>query len=538
MNTDSFYLIWRNRYLRDFIRNRVFENIEIEINSFEYLDDNHRFLAVFTEQHKLDYNIFIKLILCEQDDLIKYVNSPYKYLINDIYIANGMDVSLLAKTKRQKGNSLILRHDFSLLHHGLHKLLFFIDEYTINGGAATLPHSLTDLEICLSFSSYGPTNIQSRFVDFILLNLPPGLKSLTLPNNYNISPHIQCVLPESINNFVYVSTHENYKRFVVPPNKLFDKTLLLAKSSEDLQWLGNAPWIQFVSLDLNINETKDTIPPHVRRLKVFHNNIPIGPNITQLDSYSSHPQNYTLPSMGSNLKELYLYSHDDKLQKTNLPATLTYLHIYHYNRPLDSGVLPPNLKTLKLELFNQPLEIGNLPVGLTDIRLGSFNQPLKPFVLPPAVQTLFLDHFDQTALECNSLPTSLTRLKINLFKGSFTQRLDNLRVLELGTLNQSAATLLSNVKSISISPRSIAAGTNLKDTPIQKLSLGPCLNGITRLHPGFLPNNVKYLSLEGYSIDFVNVIPQGCVQLRTEDIHNLNPTFIPPSVKHLIDISE
>jgi len=55
-----FYLVWRNCYLRSFLRNKVCQGRIISVHSLVELKEDHHYLSLFKEQDKLDNRIFIR----------------------------------------------------------------------------------------------------------------------------------------------------------------------------------------------------------------------------------------------------------------------------------------------------------------------------------------------------------------------------------------------------------------------------------------------------------------------------------------------
>ncbi|KAF2073840.1 hypothetical protein CYY_004836, partial [Polysphondylium violaceum] len=96
--TESFYLIWRNKYTRQLIRNLVCQNLVIWVDK-EYLIENHQYLALFTNKDKLDYNISIR-------NVGRYLDiNNNRDLINDVKLQVDSD-----------------DFDFNEIHDGVHTL--------------------------------------------------------------------------------------------------------------------------------------------------------------------------------------------------------------------------------------------------------------------------------------------------------------------------------------------------------------------------------------------------------------------------------
>ncbi|KAF2075529.1 hypothetical protein CYY_003170 [Polysphondylium violaceum] len=479
-NTHRFYSLWRNRYIRDCIRNNVCRDILIDA-TIEYLNNNHRYLSLFSYNDKVEYNITIDFKIMNRNDVIGYVNNKHRDLIDRISIANGVDVAI--DKDQQKQAPRVNRFDCNLFHQGLRSLSFY-NQRTV--GSGKLPDSIRELTIYSGVSN----NINNPLVDMILSELPPQLKRLSLPNGLNINVPT-CRLPDTLNYFNFQGTHEKLKRFVVPQNKVF-KCTIGVESDQDLQWLVQHTWVQQALFETEYDATR-VFPSH--------------------------------------LTSICIHLIDGRLEKGILPSSLTSLYIYNYNEPLEVGVLPPGLQWLDLSDYDHPLEQGHLPDSLTELGLGCYNQPLEPFVLPNNLTRLTMNGFDQECFQANTLPRSLSYLKIGSFQGSFEHvgPLDNVFGLIVNSLHESVATLLQNVRTVQIRTDQISQHVSLKDTVIQDLVFYNTLDRFN-LSPGFLPSALQNLEIRGFDIIMENVVPTSCISLKT-DMANLNTKLLLSSVK-------
>ncbi|KAF2078501.1 hypothetical protein CYY_000251 [Polysphondylium violaceum] len=493
-----FYLVWRNQYIRRFIRNNQCRDLIINVDE-NYLNDNHQYLEVFTAQDKLDYNISIRF------HKGNYVNNQYKHLVTDL----------------NYDHTFITQSDFGLIDDGVNRLSLIVKDG--QEGTGKLPSSLTYLE--LSSWNHRETGPVAEIVHHVLSNIPPNLKTLILPHGYLFTSNY--VIPESITYLGCESRYDNFKRLVVSPNKVYRNCILDVYSVEALQWLHENTWINNIVIDGRVNITDTPIPPHVATIRVRDGSI----------------QEYALPKMLevltctfetpfshlAHLKILCLLHYPSKLEKGLLPLSLEEFNVT-YNSSLDIDVLPRLLRTLRLYRFNQPLGVGSLPNSLTHLYIGSFNQPLGASVLPQSLKVLKMHNFNQTWLP--SLPPSLVELNIEKFTGSFeasSQPLDKLNTLNIGSLDASLPRILVNVKSINMSVHSIidGSGTCLYHTSLKRLNLH--LIRKTPLYPNSFPPTIEYLSLINADIQSMGVIPEG-ITLKTV-FGTIDPKYIPPSVK-------
>ncbi|KAF2078495.1 hypothetical protein CYY_000245 [Polysphondylium violaceum] len=516
--SESFYMIWRNQYTRQLIRNLLCQKFIIDVNK-EYLIENHRFLSVFSSKDKLDYNITIRF----KGDAGDYLNITHsnRDVINHVHLDLKLeDVSF----------------DLNEIHDGVHKLSLKIKNKRTSV-AGELSSSITYLYLCGKCPS---------FAQAILSNLPASLQKLELDIHEN-SLSGPCIMPQSLTKLkssIYLY-YKNLKWFVVPPNKVYKNCKLYIDSFESFEWLLENKWICSVEIDpniLNMLMTQHQLPPHVTKLCVNEDIVldssflpktlesltcgygtPIShlsnlKSLTITGDYSIKLEKGDLPA---SLQKLSLY-YNHPLQADVLPPHLTTLNFYTYDQPLYTNVLPPHLTTLFLNDYNQPLCVNVFPSTLTDLHLGSFNRPLDPFVLPSKLKSLsiHMKNNAQPTFPPNSLPVSLTSLTIYGFKGSFEQcqPLDNLRNLKVDSLNPSLATLLTNVKKLDLLETSYKDDSSgiacLYNTSIKSLHLNFC--SVKTLYPNTFPSTLRYLTLVNANLESNDVIPSGCVLLKSK----------------------
>ncbi|KAF2078477.1 hypothetical protein CYY_000227 [Polysphondylium violaceum] len=530
---DSFFVLFRNCYLRTLIRNNVFRDTFINIPTLEYLNDNHKHLSVFSNDDKLKYNIFIRFKIIDYTNSLELSNHSHRHLVcavNDIH--------------RFLWDKEIV--DFTHLHDQIHRFSFCVEQET-----TSIKGKLPDSIVELSVHTYSSSRFVSGALEQLLSDLPKNLRVLKLSEMFDLSSSkSKIVLPDSIVDVHYSGKSTDYDRFVVGPNKVLKSACLLLNGSvQDIDWLQDKQWINNVYIGTPVPKP---IPSHVRKLDYY---VGLGFGSNDVDTvletlpaklewltgnkFTSNQNQQSISTLIKQnlpcLKHLGLCRWEQDLQNDTFPDCLEYLMIDKYNGDIVAGSLPLNLKILNLVTFNQLLKIGSLPNRIENLSLRSFNQPLQASVLPTQLQSLFLPRFNST-IEPNSLPLSLTSLKISQFNGSFQGigTLDNLRDLSISTLNQSIVDTLVNAKKIKITFKTIASNTSLTNTTITDLWLcNSKWNEATTIQDDFLPPCLSILQLDQFDIKSINTIPPSCVSF-TYNYKLLNTNFIPQSVKKII----
>ncbi|KAF2074112.1 hypothetical protein CYY_004597 [Polysphondylium violaceum] len=530
----SFYSIWRNSFIRKNIRNKLCSNIVIDI-SLDDLDQEYKYLSLFSSQDKIENNILISLTIESKSLLNQYVVHPHKHIINSIWIQpdeENDDYDQYEQEEEKEGEkeqedieSTFKIFDCNLIHDGVIKFGFhpFYSGVKLLG---TLPNSLK--EIC--WQSDGDNFNNTDLDNLLSTNLPIGLETLYLPFHYNIEKDIH--LPSSLEKLVYNSNGcKNLEKFIVPPNKTYKDCVPDINSIKDLQWLENQKWVTTISIvSLPCDLKLDLIPNHITCLTLKNEKVLAGGSLPEaLESLRCkyiHINGMVLPS---NLKHLFV---DTWETKTVLPNSLESFTVYSFNQPLQQNSLPPNLKKLELSNYNQDLKVGVLPQSLTRLDLGSFNKPLCKGVLPYGLKELIIQKFNNT-LGQDSLPKSITTLEMYAYKGSFQDIgcLENLSTLGILFLCPSISSLLSNVKVKlifkDISPNLCLSNTSIKD--LELVTVGP--SQTRTLHTGLLPNGLVRLNVNKIPIHTNDIIPNGCVSL-----HSTLPIkfdILPPSIKFI-----
>ncbi|KAF2068918.1 hypothetical protein CYY_009763 [Polysphondylium violaceum] len=514
--TESFYLIWRNQYIRRLIRNLVCQNVLIRVDK-EYLKDNQQYLSMFTNKDTLDYNIRIRFNGGSKDYLD--INNSNRNLINDV--------------------ELKIKADFNLskISDGVHKLALVVTATTATV-MGQLPNSITDLKLASSVSN----ELSPPIIQQILSNLPSHLQQLYLGKSGKNCIQSTCVLPQSLTDLYYGYKYSSLKWLVVPPNKVYKNCMLDLESNESFQWLVENRFICTVNIDLSAVPLLKSrqLPSHVTEVHFKQDIAEPDLLLPQTVERLFFPNFVTPVSHITHLKFLCIYDECSiKLEKGVLPRSLESLSL-SYDEPLEPDVLPQTITILHLYSFNQPLCINVLPLSLTDLTLGSFNQPLNAFVLPPKLKVLNMFNFKQPTFFADSLPMPLTDLTLYKFNGSFDQcqPLDNLKKLRIDSLVPSLAGLLTNIKKLDlwVSKTNDPSGTCLANTSIESLYLyavetfSPDVEKST-LYPNSLPPTIKYLSLINVDIKSDKVIPSSCRYLKSRNSKN-----VPKSVRYIKSI--
>ncbi|KAF2068916.1 hypothetical protein CYY_009761 [Polysphondylium violaceum] len=517
--TESFYLIWRNQYIRRLIRNLLCQNFIISVNK-EYLKENHQYLSLFSNRDKRDYNIRIRFIGGAGHYLD--INNSNRDVINDVDIEIG---------------SAIGSFDLNAIHDGVHTLSFSSDNDYISA-TGKLPSSITNLHL----SNDNFDDFPSAYAQQILSNLPANLQVLGLGIDQN-SITSPCIIPESLTDIKsHTQLHyQNLKWFVVPPNKMYQSCQLYIDSMESFEWLFANKWVCNVRIGTflldRLMATRHQLPLHITKVCVslgiaretsfFPQTLksltcrygtPFShlAHLKVLKILSIYPIKLEKGVLPPTLQKLHLSFYEHPLEADVLPPHLTILSMYNFDHPLCANILPSSITRLSLLAFNQPLFTNVLPSSLTDLDLTAFNKPLNAFVLPSKLKTLYMLKFNQPTLPQNSLPMSLTNLTICGFKGSFDQcqPLDNLKSLKVDSLVPSLVTLLTNIKKLDLCVNlhdDDPSGTCLYHTSIKNMCLQFTKTRVRTLYPNSFPSTLKYLTLFNANIKSNDVIPSGCI---------------------------
>ncbi|KAF2073468.1 hypothetical protein CYY_005216 [Polysphondylium violaceum] len=452
-------------------------NTTISIDSIDSIDVCDPCYSSLSTQDKIDYHIFIKLVITTSKDTQRFLDHPNRHIVNEIDFNEPF--FLFAP---EEGTRDVLLVNFNTLPNTIHKLSCEVNsDQRIIG---TVPSSLRELHLRHIWDEDREyLEFNSMFIDHLLSNIPPTLEVLTLPGNFS-SRMTECVLPTTLYDFRYRTIPPNLSKLRVPTNKVYSGCYLSTNRYLKKRWLESRTWITGIILgNYDYLEASKPIPSQVRRLELI---------------------------------KIYGASEDDPpppliLVPGWLHNNITYLSIDDLNSELEFGILPEYLETLKIEIYNVPL---------------------KPHLLPNTLKYLCLSSYDQPFFVKDSLPASLTRLELPSFKGSFEQLhpLPSLTRLYINEMNQSITTIIPTVKIIYIKLRSFENNqVTLQPTVLHHLEFQTYNK--SELKPGFLPSSIRSLVLKNCIVESTGIIVDGCASIRS-DI-KIDPEFLPHSVKFI-----
>jgi len=514
LTIDTIYFeVWRNKYIRNCIRNNQLRDTTIIIENIDHLNDNCKHLSLLSHNDMIEYQIFIRYDIDSIETLDQYIMNKNKHLINEISI----DLTDIRDEKV---------FNCGFINDGIVKLKLSL----CNGKqwSGRLPQSLREFSIVSNHSS----DIAGT-ADELLLNLPSHLVKLKISdisNTYSITTNEKIMIPESLTQLEYYPQDiNNYSKFLVPPNKdnllEFGVTII---NIEDFQLLNNMSWITNINIYLDTDTfiPCGTIPSHVNEIFLPNNNT---------IEYGALP---------TGLEYLHL-AFEEAFKPTKaffqqIPHIKTF-YVWEINITLEENIFPPTIESLHISHCQQPFGINVLPKSLTYLHLGEYNQQLQPFVLPNGLKELNIPEYNQ-ALVKNSLPTSLTKLTLQMDSPSTysfqdVDVLDKLVYLSVSQLHSSLSRVLSKCKSICIdSFYRINADFSLRDTSIEKLIL--CKNPYGESIPleAILPHRLERLALFGFTISSCDIIPKTCIYLKT-NIKDFNSKLLAPSVEIFRSVS-
>ncbi|KAF2071909.1 hypothetical protein CYY_006766 [Polysphondylium violaceum] len=487
-NNNLFYSVWRNIFLRDLVRVKVFVNTKKRI-SFDDLETNNPLVSL-TNEDKLKHNIFLESFIFDQEDFENYVKNPYRHVLNSIHFNSSVytppqqyddeEEEAQEQEEEQGGVEEIKELDLQCIHQGVHCVSFDIKTNS-KPCQGFLPDSVTQVSIS---EMDGECNTQ--FINSIIHSLPSGLKSLSIPEEYKFtSPY---VMNDTLHTLQYRSTHDSMQWLVRSPNKVLDACTLEIKAKEEYAWLGNNKWITSAAVIRSMGDLcSNIVPQHVVKLSIEYDDAVIQPD--------AFPKKL----------ELLKCTHPIRFDKNVLPySNLTHITLKYYFEKLEKDILPCSLEHLKIGHFEQPLDqVGVFPQGLKTLVLKKFDHPFHPFVLPQGLQILNMPHFKQPFIQANVLPPSLLHLEMQLFSGSFesgSAPLDNLQLLTVDALDASISLLLTNVVKLRIwTLNGFKKGTSLYNTSIQDLFLYSYER--VSVNQSSLPQHLKKFRADGLDID-------------------------------------
>ncbi|KAF2074420.1 hypothetical protein CYY_004276 [Polysphondylium violaceum] len=522
-----FFTIWKNKFLRNKIRNEIWRDRVIDI-SVDYLKNNLKQLDNISKHIRLD--------IYHKNQVEQYINCKHKHLINEIRFKIDHD----RKVQEERDYQFVsLDWNVFVFHHNLEKLSIDLNSTHVRlvdegVGIPALPDTLVELNI----------QVPDQYLNFLnglLNNLPKQLKKLTLPDNFLLTK--ECRLPESLTDLQYKASCNSAMKLVVPNAcKVLKSAQITAVNDQEVLWALEQKWIGNLVI-------KGTI--------VDPNLIPN--RITNL-TFDCKDQTFKAGSLHNDIVSLTLH-HNIQLPKGMLPSKLKYLCLVDFNhRQIDEipfpfpsslqelvlpkytttlkpNVLPNGLKVLDMHAYNNSFQAGHLPNSLQHLLLNSFRETVRPNVLPNGLKTFRA--FDPD-MERNCLPQSLTSLQLPCYRGKFDKVgcLSNLKELRVHQVDPSIATLIpNNAKEFKLTfttPQPIA---NLSNKSIQKLELVCLAMKLINLKKIIdrslqLPLSLQSLKLTDIEVNVANVIPNGCVYLSTN--RPINSVNLPSSLKSII----
>ncbi|KAF2078466.1 hypothetical protein CYY_000216 [Polysphondylium violaceum] len=513
---NSFYIIYRNQYLKRNIIKYIFEGSLLNV-CLSRLNEYHEFLSLITNNtdnnnsttYNNNNNISIRLIIKNHQEFKEYINHPYRYIVNTLHLGQLKNVSSFVNG----GN----KFDFGCIPESVTSLEFHISNDDIQG-YGRFPQSITELKVNTNmFFEY-----EGNLLDYLIHHLPPRLARLKLPSNVQIRE--EWVVPESLVDLVCMFEASLCSNIVVAPTRVFKSSYVMINSIVELELLQSSKWMRSISIGaIHYPEQPHLFPPHIEEIVVY-------------DHHDLHPVYLDKHMLPPCLTSLAVHQIDHPIARDTLPESLISLTIDVYKHPIRIGVMPVGLTILYISC-QHPLEPGTLPLSLTHVNLYGFNHPLRANVLPEGLQELTLSAF-KNILEPKSLPRSLTFLQLNKFKGSFESvgPLNQLVKLHIHTMDASISTVIANVKNLELlikGPTIIHPSILLHSTSIEKLALYNHSRKLDRisLPPDFFPPTLIHLALFGFEIKSPNILPRDCIFFR-HNIQDLDTNLLPPSVKY------
>ncbi|KAF2068100.1 hypothetical protein CYY_010573, partial [Polysphondylium violaceum] len=453
-----FYSVWRNAFIQTIIRNQLCKDLVINV-SLKSLEKDCLYLSTLSTRDKRENNVTIRLDINSEKEFNEYINHKNSFLVDELYFTRLCDAGEF------------LNH----IPRDISKLTFVIDGHKTTFGIRDdiieprFPESITEINI-KSYQFYH--DLDSTFIDSILLNLPANLVKLCLPDKYVINTTMLPTIPSSLSILKCYTNFQSLMKLRVPPNKVYkDCTAKVPLSS--LNQLQNLDWITSLEVQGN-GESKvsslEPVPSHIKSLQLTLCEIDINllpKTLEQLNCASMLMAKNIFPPT---LKHLELITFSDRLEKEVLPVSLTYLNLPYFDQKLEPGVFRSNLKELILATYNHELQFGLLPNTLEKLNMERYDKPLLPFVLPNRLKSLDMIRFNQP-LVSNSLPASLTHLNLYYYVGSYecVGPLDNLSVLSSSYFHPSISNVIVNVKDISLTLGQLLPNVSLSNTSIERL---------------------------------------------------------------------
>ncbi|KAF2077380.1 hypothetical protein CYY_001308 [Polysphondylium violaceum] len=560
--SNIYFTLWRTKYIRYKIRNFTLENKKISID-LHYLNENHHFLSTLDTNNN---NIFIELRVNDEKSYFKYLESPYIYLINSLYLST--EPSLIEEIRNNKP-----------LPNYLKQLSIKINTYSTKSlQLDVIPETVSELYLApkgvhffnmpahiknltleeYEFESrYHDDLIQSSSLDYLKIAKPllqQGEAAFNIENIIIAFPYIRKNGLQTIGRNPRRIFKENQKSLVKMTLQLFVTGLVFGNSgfntfvtklclpefnSELLQ--GNLP-LSLESLNaekLNHVLKKEVLPNTLAKMNLYRYNQRLDsqvlPNSLNYINLHSFNQELNPGVLGNNVSKLYLSSFNQPLGQNVLPNSLTELNLASFNQPLEAGILPTFLRGLDMAKFNKPIGVGVLPSSLQQLYLFKYNQRLPELSLPNSLEMLYIPNFiPQCPMDQLPYYGNIKELSIgSLAKGVTTDFLP-LSVIDLSIhcskFEIERDVITKNVIRLSVYFKTIGKA----DLPpnISSLLLHKTGNNRVKFQPtSIISNHIKDLSLYNIPIS-QGLIPSSCYSFKTNRVQ-FKEGDLPSTIKYI-----
>jgi len=263
MTNNTFFLIFRNSFLKCLVRNFVFQNSIIKVCCLDHLKIDSKYLSLFSTKNKLEYNIFTKLAINNTNEFNQYLTHCHKDLINYLEIKNDVNVSSSSSSKEQPtllsftktSSPFTSKFDCNLIPPCINRLSFYVNSGTEGNG--NLPDSVRYLEI-----NTIQGKLYSEFLEQLISSLSNNVHTLALPSSFR--PETKCSLPKSLTDLQYSTNYFNYDNLVITPPltaEKFKNCSLQIHNKDGIEWIQKNKWIKTIVVSLFTFNYTD-FPPH------------------------------------------------------------------------------------------------------------------------------------------------------------------------------------------------------------------------------------------------------------------------------------
>ncbi|KAF2073445.1 hypothetical protein CYY_005230 [Polysphondylium violaceum] len=276
MDTDLFYLVWRNHFLRKRIRNLIVGNREIKV-ALSYLNANHQYLSLLDTGH---HNIQIKYSIQQKQAFDDYLENPHRHLITQIdFLSFDLTKAITSTDNQQQLPETLKVITFSIIDD----IIFNFDH---------IPRSVEKLELffCRKVSYLGqiPENIKHLKIDMIDSNKPSenlsledlfleqlvNYKKLEFLKLYGLSLSRPLIIPPWLKD-LNLAKMNNIDQYLVisDPSTTRVKFIKEIESKEQLEAINTSqPWCHSLLLSgLPFKLSPGLIPAHITNIDVNGN---------------------------------------------------------------------------------------------------------------------------------------------------------------------------------------------------------------------------------------------------------------------------